>query len=208
MTAPTLPPEVRSPTTTRTNRIALLVVGLILLAGGTAALLAGLGAFGARRADQPVFSDGLVRFADRNAAWFWPVVAMVAVIVGLLALWWLLLQARRNRVGDLDLERDHSHGRTRLGAAAFTDAVADEIESYRGVAGASARLLGTSADPRLSLRVYLDGRVDLGEVLRRIEAEALAHARAALSADQLPTRIELVVPRHPASRPAVAAPER
>lgn len=97
--------------------------------------------------------------------------------------------------GTVQLEADRSHGETRLDAGAFTGAVTDEIESYRGVAGASARLLQNGDGPRLRVRVQLDGRVDVGEVRRRIEAEALAHARAALAADDLPTRLELVVPR-------------
>jgi hypothetical protein len=201
MNAATLPPESRSPATSRANRLLLLLLGLVLLAAGTAGLLAGLGGFGSRRADQPVLTEQVARFADRNTAWFWPVVAMVAVIIGLLALGWLLIQARTNRMSGLDLEADRSHGRTRLEADALTGAMTGEIESYRGVAGASARLHGDSVRPRLSVRVDLDGRVDPGEVRRRVESEALAHARSALSAERLPTRLELVVPKRPAVRP-------
>lgn len=207
MSATTLPPEVRSPRTNRANRLLLLLLGLILLAGGLAALLTGLGVFGSTRADQPVFTAELVDFADRNAEWFWPLVAVVAVILGLLALWWLLIQARSNRVSNLDIEVDRVHGRTRLDAGAFTGALVDEIESYRGVAGASGRVVGDGLEPRLSLRVALDGRVDAGDVVRRIESEALAHARSALGAEQLPTRLELVVPRGAATPPAVTGSE-
>jgi len=204
MSHTTLPPEVRSPRTNRANRLLLLLLGLILLAGGLAGLLTGLEVFGSARADQPVFNRELVDFVDRNAGWFWPLVAVVAVILGLLALWWLLIQARGDRVSSLDLETDRSHGRTRLAAGALTGALVDEIESYRGVARASGRLLGDGLAPRLSLRVALDGRVDAGDVLRRIESEALAHARSALAAERLPTRLELVVPRRAAVPPAVA----
>ncbi len=203
MTA-TLPPPARSARTDRVNRALLLLLGLILLLGGLAALLTGLGVFGAGRADQPVFARQLVDFVNRHAEWFWPVVAVVAVILGLLALRWLLIQARSDRISSLDLEVDRSHGRTRMDADALTGALVDEIESYRGVAGASGRLLGDGLEPRLSLRVALDGRVDAGDVLRRIENEALAHARSALSAEQMPTRLELVIPRRAAVPPAVA----
>lgn len=195
MTAPTLPPEQLSPATTRANRVVLLVIGVILLVGGLAALLVGLGVFGSDRAEQPVLTGEASQFADDNAFWFWPLVALVAIIVGLLALWWLLIQARSNRVPTVDLEQDRTRGRTRVHADAVTDAVADEIESYRGVTSASARLVESSLGPRLSLRVNLDGRTDIGEVRRRVESQALAHTRTALSTDELPTRLELVVPR-------------
>lgn|SRR5690554_1237731 len=207
MTSPTLPAEVRSPSTTRTNRTVLLLLGLLLLLGGLAVVLTGVGAFGSDRADQPVLTNQVTDFVARNANWFWPLVALVALLVGLLALRWLIIQGRSNQLTTLDLEADRSRGRTRLDASAFTDAITEEIESHRGVSTASARLAAGGAGVRLSLRVQLDGKVQLGEVRRRIETQVLAHAREALGAEDLPTRMELVVPRRP-SGSALVAPVR
>src|SRR5690606_29973306 len=117
-------------------------------------------------------------------------------------------QARTDRVPSLDLEEDSSRGRTRLDTDALTDAVTDEVESYRGVEAATARLMDKHAAPWLSPRVRLDGRVPPGEVCRRIEADAIAHSRTALSAEALPARVELIVPRRPPAGPTLSAPER
>lgn len=195
MTASRRRPEQRAPGTNRLNRGLLLLVGLVLLLAGTAGLLTGLGVFGRTAADTPVLPASVTRFAADQQYWFWPLVALLALILGLLALWWLLRQGRTADVTELELEAERAHGGTRLSADALTDAVADEITSYRGVTDTTVRLLGSRSTPRLSLRVRLDGRADPGQVRRRIEAEAVAHARQVLSDDQLPVRLELVIPR-------------
>lgn len=190
MAKATLPPLVRSRATARTNRTGIALTGLLLLVAGSAAIAAALGAFGTRVADEPVITSGTTRFVERST-WFWPVVALVAVVLALLGLRWLAVQLRSSRLARLDLEPDRRDGETVLHTAALTAALTDEIESYRGVAGSRADLLGDSASPRLALRVDLDGRADPGEVRRRIETQALAHARAALGHDVLPARVEL-----------------
>jgi len=50
--------------------------------------------------------------AHRNAAWFWPVVAVVFMLGALLALRWPAAQLGSHRAGALPLERD-----TRAGGA-------------------------------------------------------------------------------------------
>lgn len=195
MTAPRRRREQRAPGTNRLNRTLLLVIGLVLLLAGTAGLLTGLGVFGQGRADSPVLGPGLTDFAAEQRYWFWPLVALAALVLGGLALWRLLRQGRTADIGELELEPDRSRGGTRLPAAALTEAMAAEIETYRGVAGANVRLLGNRTAPRLSLRVRLDGRAAPGEVRQRIETQAVAHAREVLEDDQLPVRLELMVPR-------------
>jgi hypothetical protein len=204
LTAPRRHSEQRAPSTNRLNRGLLLLVGLVLLLGGLAGLLTGLGVFGSAAADTPVLPESVSRFTADQRYWFWPLVGLVALVLGLLALWWLLRQGRTTDIPELELEPDRDHGGTQLSADALTDAVSGEIKSYRGVAGASARLLGSRAAPRLSLRVRLDGRADPGEVRRRIESEAVAHARQVVANDRLPVRLELVVPRS-TSLPVAAA---
>lgn len=209
MTGSRLRREQRAPGTNRLNRGLLLGLGLVLLLGGAAAVLTGLGVFGRERADSPVLGPGVTGFAEDQRYWFWPLVALAALGLGLLALWWLLRQGRTADVGELELEPDRSRGGTRLSGTALTGAVAAEIETYRGVADANVRLLGNRASPRLSLRVRLDGRADPGEIRRRIEAQAVAHAREVLGDDRLPVRLELTVPRSttlPATRPTGAGP--
>jgi hypothetical protein len=193
-TPATLAAETRAPGTVRINRAALTVLGLLLAAAGAAGLATALGLFGRRMSDQPVLGPAVEDFVAANR-WFWPLVAIAAALLALLCLWWLLLQGRSNRVSRVRLATDPRRGNTDLTARALTDAVTGEIEGYHGVTRAAAHLSGTSAAPKLSLTAALDGRVGPGEIHRRITAEAIPHARQALGTDQLPTRLELQLPR-------------
>jgi hypothetical protein len=188
-------PEARSRRTVRTNRVVLALVGLLLAVGGAAVLATGTGLFGARVAREPVISRTVERFVDANT-WLWPVAGAVAVVLALLSLLWLLRQGRADRVGELPLVRDE-RGHTDLTAAALTGALEDEVEGYRGATRASAVLTGSTAAPRLSLTVTLDGRVPPAELHARLVEQAVAHARTAVGRPDLPVRIELLLPRHP-----------
>ena len=170
------------------------MLGLLLAAAGAAGLATALGLFGRRLSDQPVLGPTVEDFVTDNP-WFWPVVAIAAGLLALLCLWWLLLQTRSNRISELRLVTDPQHGHTNLTTRALTQALIGEIEGYHGVTRAAAHISGTSAAPTLSLTVALDGRVGPAEIHRRITAEAIPHARQALGTDQLPTRLELQLPR-------------
>jgi hypothetical protein len=189
-----LPAETRAAGTVRTNRIVLVLLGLVLAVAGAAGLAAGLGAFGRRLTHQPVLGPAATRFVARNG-WFWPVVAVAGGVLALLCLWWLLRQARSNRVGEIRLVTDRRRGNTDLAARALTEAVETEVEGYRGVARASASLSGATTAPRLLLTVTLDGRVKPAEVHERVVGEAVSHVREALGRDDIPTRLDLRLTR-------------
>lgn len=180
-----------NPRVERTNRAVLTLLGLLLLAGGVLGALLGFGVFGDARQSGPVLDPEVDDFVSRNEGWFWPVVAAVAVVLGLLALRWLLNQLRTERVSELELERDRSAGSTVLKTSAVTDALSDEVEGYRGVDSARATVRGQRGRPELVLAVGLEERADLGEVRRRIESQAIGHAREALDAEDLPVKLRL-----------------
>ncbi|SDF85592.1 hypothetical protein [Klenkia brasiliensis] len=184
-----LAPATRTPGAVRANRVVLAVLGLLLLAGGVLVLLLGLGVLGAARADLAVLPPGAA-----VPGWTWPVVGAAGVLVAALSAWWLVVQSRTDRLARLRLE-DADGGRTVLEGAALTRALEEQVEAVPGVARASAHLSGTSAAPRLHLRVRLTGRADPAQVHRTVTGEVLAQARAALEVDRLPTRVELDLPR-------------
>ena len=190
MAAGALAPTSRAPGTRRANRGVLALIGLVLLVAGAAGIAAGVGGFGDTFRTTKVIDQD---YRDWVAAhdWFWLAVAAGSILIALLALRWLLAQASTTRVSHLDLESDRGAGRTVLSGGAVTSAVAGEIEGYRGVAGASAYLLGSRGAPTLLLRATLDGRGDPAEVRRRIQDDAVAHARHALDKPDLPVRLEL-----------------
>lgn len=186
--------------TARLDRFLLLLAGLLLTAGGVFALLVGFGVFSNRLRHKPVFTNTVGTFFGNNGRWLWPVIAIILLLIGYLALRWLLAQLRPTGVRELQVEPDTTAGRTTVTGVAVTDAISHEIDSYRGVAAARARLTGTDSDPQLNLRVQLDDRADVTALRDRIETSAIAHARQALNAPQLPVRLDLVVTGKKAAR--------
>jgi hypothetical protein len=175
------------------NRVLLALLGLIALAGGIVILLLSTFAFGKKWANQPMLQQQTRDFADRNAGWFWAAIGIGAGILALLALRWLLAQISTSRVGSLNLEPDTSHGHTRLSTGAVGDAVEDEVERFRGVDRATARVLGKSTDPLLRLDVKVADDGDLGYIRSRLEKDTVPNARQALGMPQLPVWVRLAV---------------
>ena len=119
---------------------------------------------------------------------------MLAVVVALLMIRWIAtLLLSTDRSGDLDIHHDHHDGTSVLKPSALTTAVVAEIEGYRGVDSARARALGDTDEPQLALTVTVDKAENLTPVRRRIETEAVAHARAALDRPALPVLLDLTV---------------
>jgi hypothetical protein len=177
----------------RVNRVLLTLLGLICLAGGVIILLLSVRVFGDSPADQPILRPDTRAFADRNAGWFWAAVGIGAGLLALLALRWLIAQARTQRVAALNLEPNRGIGHTRVSSGALGEAVEDEVERIRGVSRASARMLGKPAQPLLRLDVKLADDADLGYVRSRIEQDTVPHARQAVSMAQMPVWVRLAV---------------
>ena len=176
------------------NRSRLLLLGLVLLIGGLAGLAVSYGFLGKSLRHKPVFGTRVHDLAAHD--WFWIIVAVAAVIVALLALEWLLRQFGSDRVGDVQVESDRTHGRTVLSSSAVTSAVADEVSGYRGVDRASAHLRGSGRAPTLVLRATLDDAADIGAVRDQVVAGAVTHARRVLDDPELPARVEFRLGGH------------
>ena len=178
----------------KTNRSALLVLGILLLAAGVLGALAGFGAFGERIKTESLVDNPVGRYFGKNGQWLWPVIAVVAALGVVLALRWLwVLLFSTDRVAELRVKGSRTGGRTTIAPGALADAVANEIEGYRGVESATARLIGDSTMPRLVIAAVLDHAADPNELRRRIETDAAAHARAALADPQLPVQLDLTM---------------
>ena len=185
--------------TARGNRIGLSLAGLVLLAGGGYLLARSLGAFGAQQAADPVYPDSAVDWVHAARPWLWLTIAALAVVVGILALRWLLVQLRSDSLGrvvvDSDRTSEPGSGRADLPTQAIAGAVDREIDTYPGISRVHAGLTGRPDEPELRLRITVDPDADLAMVRRRITGEAIRNARTALDAEQLPTRLQLIVGR-------------
>ena len=187
----------------RTNRTMLILLALLLIAAGVLGALAGFGTFGATNRHSTLLANRVGSYFSEHGDWLWPVIAGVAAIVALLALRWLLaLLFSTDRAGDLTLTGDRTLGRTTLSAAAVTEAVSYEIGSYSGVQSARARLIGDQSNPTLVITASLEEAADLPGLRRRIEANAVRHAKQALENPNLPVQLDLTVTNRQASRAA------
>jgi hypothetical protein len=169
------------------NRTVAALLGLVLLAAGGFGLAVSFGAFGNSR--QPVIPQPMRHYA-KDQSWFWWAVAAVCLLLALLGLRWLLAQLQTDRVSRLDLTTDDRDGRTTVHTSALTDAVEAEVESLRGVSGASAHLLDRRGQ-RLTLAVDLTDYADIAEIRHLLEDRVVGHARQAIDDPDLPVDIEL-----------------
>jgi hypothetical protein len=187
----------------RTNRIILLLLAVLLIAAGLAAGAASIGVLGTATRHSRLTANPAGNFIGTQGGWLWPVAAVAAAILVLLTLRWLLaLLFSTDRSGDLLIHPGPPAGRTTLAPRALTEAIVEEIESYRGVNSARARVLGEPEDPELVVTAELDENADLPALRHRIETSALAHARSAVGNPSLPTQLDLTVTTKRLSRVA------
>lgn len=173
----------------RLNRVALTMTGLLLTVGATAGLAAGAGAFGAVEARRPLLGTEITDYVDRTP-WFWWGVAVGSALVALLALAWVLTQARTDRIRRVELAADDPAGTTIVHADAVTEVLEQEVGSYLGVTNASARLRGERAH-RLDLVVGVSHTADFAGVRDRLQQQTVANLRRVLDAPDLPVHVRL-----------------
>jgi membrane protein implicated in regulation of membrane protease activity len=174
----------------RGNRTVLVFIALLLLAAGGVVLALGLGAFGSAMAEQPVITEQVSTFVSDNW-WVWLLALLACVLLAVLLLRWIAAQAQNQRISELHLERDDRSGSTVLDSGALTNAVEDEVEGYRGVRSASARVMRERGRSGLRLVVELEERVDIADVRSRLERDAVPHLREALESEDFPVDVRL-----------------
>jgi hypothetical protein len=172
----------------RLNATVLTLLALVLLGVGAYGLARGYGAFGDARAADPVLTEDVRDAVTRNSDWFWPLAAVLSLLVAWLGLRWLLAQLTTTAVGHLPVRAD-GPGRTDLLGAGATAALARDIEEYPGVRNASARLIGDHPVPEISVTVEVHDDADIAAVRRQIEEHALVRFRGALELTKLRAQI-------------------
>jgi hypothetical protein len=181
----------------RLSRVVLTVLGLVLLGVGVYGLLRGYEVFGANQADEPLLTEGILDFMADNREWFWPVATLLALAVAYLAFRWFLSLLRTTAsVDEIDLTRDPDAGTVSLDGTGAANAVADDVEGYRGVESATARLVSDGARPEVYLRVEVADNADIERIRRRIEEHALTRLARALEVDAVMAhlRVDLAEP--------------
>jgi hypothetical protein len=174
----------------RLNATVLTVLALAIIGAGVYGLARGYGVFGDARAADPVLGDDVRDFVARNAGWFWPVAAVVSLLLAWLGLRWLVAQITSPAVHDLQVRAD-GPGRTELVASGATTALARDIEDYPGVRSARARMVSDHPAPEVEVTVDVHDDADVPGLRRRIEEHALARFRTALDLADLRARVHV-----------------
>lgn len=174
----------------RLNATLLTLLALVLVGVGVYGLARGYGAFGDTPATDPVLGDDTRDFVSRNADWFWPLAAVLALLLAWLGLRWLLAQIATPAVPRLPVRAD-GPGRTELSTSGATAALARDIEDYDGVRGARARLVSDHPSPEVEITVDVHDDADVPALRRRIEEHALTRFQSALELQELRSKVHV-----------------
>lgn len=177
-------------TASRLNRTWLTILGVLLVLLGAAGLLLATGQaapllqrtpLGWTPPDPGRRIAGDAASAALDLTWVVVVAAVAGVVLGLLGLAWLVAQIpRKHEAKPFRLHDDAETGLTRVDPGVVTDAVEAQAKSLPGVNGASAVLRGSVERPELTLRVTVDDRTPVPEVLERLHREVAGDLAGAL----------------------------
>lgn len=184
------------------DRIAALLLGLVLLAAGVAA--AGWYNGGLRRL-WPAFPKELSTAGASdvlNTGW-WPWAAGGAgALAVLLGLWWLIAHLPRRGVGMLVLPGSGKSGRLLVDPAGPAGTAAEVLADTPGVRSANSKVMRDRGELVVALTGTIDPRADLTEVIAATDAVA-AQLRTVLGRDDARARIQLSVARRARTQPRV-----
>ncbi|MGY4541296.1 hypothetical protein ACVWY0_001205 [Arthrobacter sp. UYNi723] len=179
------------------NRTWLLILGLLALAGGVLILLMASGTLHAMSpatvaAESPVVTGDLhTVFGPASAT---AIVLVAGAVLGALGLLWILAQIpRRNPADRYRLHQDPASGTTLCEASVLASAVENQINTLPGVVGSSALLRGTAMDPDLTMKVTVNNRADIQDVLHSINTRVIPDLSTALETPLRRTGIQLEV---------------
>jgi hypothetical protein len=180
----------------RTNRAVLTIFGLLVLLAGAAGMAASVGVFGTAFSQRTLFDNRVSAYIGQHGNLVWPAAAFLGLVIALAALRWILaLLVSTDRASDITVPGSEDEGTTRLQPGALTGALAGEVGTYRGVDTAKGRVIGDASNPHVVLHVTATPAADLHALHRRLETEALLHARMTLDDPSLPIQLDLDVSR-------------
>jgi hypothetical protein len=169
-----------------TERILTVLIGLVALLGGVAALVVGAGWLGRYRGQRPLLDPIALDWLGRNVL----TARIGALVLGLLllalGLWWFFRSLRPEGRPDLELSDDLV-----VTSSAISEAIRADAETIDGISRARVRAVGDSENPALRITLWLREGTDLKRVWEQFDGTVLTRARESLGVDVLPTAIRL-----------------
>lgn len=176
------------------DRLAALVVGLVLLLVGLAAaawgadLLVRVWSSAPSRLDLKSVRDVL------DMSWWTWVAGVGGAVLVLLALWWLLSHLPRRGVSTLSLRGSGSSGHLSVDPDGAASTAADILAETRGVRSASSRVLHDRGQLVVALKATVEPTADLHAVVEATD-DVAADLAQVLGRDDARARIQLSVAR-------------
>lgn len=176
------------------DRLAALVAGLVLLALGVA-LVAWSGGWLTSLWPQAPDELTLQTATDAFATPWWPAASLAAgLVLGLLALWWLLAHRPHRGTGPVRLQGSSGSGDLLLDGSAAVATAADVLVDAPGVRSARGRLVRDRGALVAEVRAVVEPAADLERVVAGAE-EALTDLAAVLGRPDIRGRVRLAVAR-------------
>jgi len=189
---------------TKTNRVLLALVGLVLLGGGLLVLAGGADIY--RRwnltppTDWPLTTpkDVLIPSADQarwaDQGWWWPAAIAALALLMLLALLWLLSQTSWRRPRTLPVAGTPEQA-VAVSDRVLADALAADLDLLPGTRRTQARIHGPTTRPQARIDLTLNPGSTPEQLLKDVRG-AVERARRSAGWDELPTHVHLNVARH------------
>lgn len=178
------------------NRTWLAILGILVLVAGVAVLLQATGilqnVLQTPLRDAKIVTGGLHPFFAQQ--WLVILFLAVGIIVGLLALLWIIAQIpRKNLAETYKLQQPGAHGRTTCAPSVLADVVVRQINTIPGVVASSALLRGTADEPELTLMVTVNDEADVRALLRHLESTTFMELSTALETPLIKRRVQIDV---------------
>jgi hypothetical protein len=183
------------------DRTLTTLLGLVLVAAATLALLVGYGVFGSFRAQRPLIDPLAASWVSTHVdATRWIAIG-AGVLLFVVGLWWTLRSLRPEPRPDVSLSELPGE-RLTVEHSAICDAVRHDAESIEGVSRARVRLVGDPKRPALRIALTLVEGTDVRDVWADLDGRVLARAREAFAVSALPTAVRLELDASSAATPA------
>lgn len=173
-----------------TQRVLVGLIGLLCLAAGVAALVAGSGLLGADRAARPVLDPVALGALYAHQALARATAVVAGVVLLLLGLLWAARAIKPEPRPNLLLDPS-STSSLEVSGSAIADALRADAETIEGVHRARARMVGSTATPVVRLNLWLDDGANVRDVYRDLDTRVLTRARDSLGIESLPAAIHL-----------------